>query len=100
MNLDQRVAVWHQAANQPIWRAIAFTSGILLAGSVMWDPTLFTAAMGELSNLGALSLVWACCSAMIYGVGFSPKRWYWQLAFSPYISSWVLGYFLLQRFVV
>ena len=35
-------------------------------------------------------LIWAVCSSMIYGIGFKPRHWFWQVTFSPYFSITIL----------
>lgn len=43
------------------------------------------------------SLIWVTCTAMIYGVGFVPLRWYWQVFFTPYLALPILSYIMWLR---
>ncbi|EEX65887.1 hypothetical protein VCJ_002168 [Vibrio metoecus] len=36
---------------------------------------------------------------MIFGIGFKPRYWLWQIIFSPYISMTILSYLTVIQFI-
>ncbi|TOH31943.1 cyd operon protein YbgE [Vibrio parahaemolyticus] len=55
--------------------------------------------MGGFNAVIAPALIWALCSSMVFGVGFKPRNWYWQLLFSPYFSLAILIYLTALYFM-
>ncbi|WP_087026116.1 cyd operon protein YbgE [Thaumasiovibrio subtropicus] len=99
MTLDQRLTRWHQPLNHGALRAVVLLMGLALVGVVMWEPTVFAEAIGGFNIVKGPLLIWSMCSAMVYGVGFNPYRWYWQLLFTPYICMVLLvGFWGLYLF--
>nr|WP_086940232.1 cyd operon protein YbgE [Thaumasiovibrio occultus] len=85
--------------NHGLLRTVVLLLGLVLVGSVMWEPTQFADAIGGFNFVRAVLLIWGCCAAMVYGVGFVPIKWYWQLFFTPYLSSAVVITFIVLRFM-
>ena len=79
-------------------RWLTLLMAVVIAASVMWSPADFANAFGGLHFQLTFLIVWATCSGVIYGVGFFPKHWCWQILFTPYVSILVLAYILLLRF--
>ncbi|MDO6705673.1 cyd operon YbgE family protein [Photobacterium sp. 1_MG-2023] len=78
-------------------RVLALGMGLVTGGLVMWDPALFAQAIGGFGPVVSPALIWSCCAAMIFGVGFVPHRWYWQLLFTPYLALPILAAILWLR---
>ncbi|MCM0147318.1 cyd operon protein YbgE [Photobacterium galatheae] len=78
-------------------RLLALVMGLVTAGLVMWDPELFSREIGGFGPVISPALIWSCCTAMIFGVGFVPRRWFWQVLFSPYIALPILAIILWLR---
>ncbi|EEY38256.1 hypothetical protein VII_002010 [Vibrio mimicus MB451] len=36
---------------------------------------------------------------MVFGIGFKPRYWLWQIIFSPYISLAILSYITAVQFL-
>ena len=53
-------------------RALSLLMALLLAGCIFWDPSRFAAKTSELEIWHGFLLMWAVCSGVIHGVGFSP----------------------------
>jgi cyd operon protein YbgE len=97
--LAQSIAGLHQPIERALFRALAIGLAFLHAGLVLWEPTQYAEAIGGFNaRIGPL-LIWAVCSGVIFGIGFTPINWYWRLLFSPYISLAILGYLTLIYFV-
>ncbi len=94
-NLDQRLTQWHQPVNHGLLRTVVLLLGLALVGVLMWEPTQFAESVGGFNIVKGPLLIWGMCSAMVYGVGFTPYRWYWQLLFTPYISAPIVMTFWL-----
>ncbi|HGJ5875716.1 MAG TPA: cyd operon YbgE family protein [Arsenophonus sp.] len=45
-----------------------------MAFCVLWDPTLFASNTSSLAIWLRLLLIWATCSAIIFVIGFLPKK--------------------------
>ncbi|GAB6262126.1 cyd operon YbgE family protein [Photobacterium sp. R1] len=99
--LSHRIDLW--VKNSHAWlacsplRLLALVMGLATGGLVMWDPVLFAREIGGFGPVVSPALIWSCCTAMIFGVGFVPCRWYWQVLFSPYIALPVLAVILWLR---
>ncbi|MGF1724090.1 cyd operon protein YbgE [Photobacterium nomapromontoriensis] len=89
-NLDRWVKRVHLWLDHSLLRIIAIVLSMVTAGLVMWDPTHFALAIGGFGPVVSPVLIWATCATMVYGVGFVPQRWYWQVLFTPYLSLLVL----------
>ncbi|ELS0751069.1 cyd operon protein YbgE [Vibrio vulnificus] len=89
-NLDARIASLHEPLDKTILKVVALLLGLLHVGLVMWDPEAYATAIGGFNALIGPALIWAVCSSMVYGVGFKPRKWLWQLLFSPYFSLSIL----------
>ena len=80
-------------------RWLTLLMALVVAGSIMWNPTDFAHALGGLYFQLTFIILWATCSGVIYGVNFFPRRWYWQIVFTPYVSILVLAYTIGLRFL-
>lgn len=87
----------HQALDNALLRALSLLLALMSAGLVMWDPSDFALAIGGFGPIISIALIWATCAALIFGVGFIPRRWYWQIIFTPYLAVPVLIYILQLR---
>jgi cyd operon protein YbgE len=65
----------------------------------MWDPEAYAESIGGFNAVIGPMLIWAVCSSMVFGVGFKPRAWVWQLLFSPYASLTILLYLTVLRFI-
>ncbi|CDQ50582.1 Uncharacterized protein VANGNB10_cI1670c [Vibrio anguillarum] len=66
---------------------------------IMWDPELYSQSIGGFNAVISPLMIWALCASMVFGVGFRPRKWFWQLLFSPYISLSILIYLTIIRLV-
>lgn len=73
-------------------RVLSLLLGFFHVAMLMWEPELYSQAIGGFNALIAPLMILALCSSMIFGIGFQPRFWLWQLLFSPYISLSVLFY--------
>ncbi|MGF1756814.1 cyd operon protein YbgE [Photobacterium sagamiensis] len=96
-NLSLWVKRLHQPLDNALLRALSLLLALVSAGLVIWDPVFFAQAIGGFGPIISPALIWATCTAMIFGVGFIPRRWYWQLFFTPYIAMPILIYILQLR---
>lgn len=96
-NVDLRVKRVHQLLDSGLLRLLALTLSLFAAGLVIWEPTLFAQAIGGFGPVISPALIWATCTAMIFGVGFVPHRWYWQVFFTPYLALPILSYIMWLR---
>ncbi len=71
-------------------RVLILILALVIAGSVMWDPTLFAAKTSSFLIWQGLLLIWATCSAMIFGVGFRPNKLIWRTVFHPLPAAIIL----------
>lgn len=97
--LAQRVAKLHQPVERALFRALSLLLAFLHAGLVLWEPTQYAAAIGGFNALIGPLLIWAVCSGVIFGIGFTPYSWIWRLLFTPYASLLILGYLTLRYFL-
>ncbi|SDH04749.1 cyd operon protein YbgE [Vibrio xiamenensis] len=91
-NFAAQVASLHAAIDKALLRALSLILGFGHVFLVMWDPEHYAQAIGGFNSIISPLLIWAVCSSMVFGVGFKPIRWYWQLVFSPYFSLAILLY--------
>jgi cyd operon protein YbgE len=91
-NLAEQVAKLHQPMDKTLLRVLSLILGFMHVSLVMWDPEMYAASIGGFNALIGPMLIWAVCSSMVYGIGFKPRSWMWQLLFSPYISLTILLY--------
>lgn len=96
-NVDLRVKRVHQLLDSGLLRLLAMVLALAAAGLVIWEPTLFAQAIGGFGPVISPALIWATCTAMIFGVGFVPHRWYWQVFFTPYLALPILSYIMWLR---
>lgn len=91
-NLNQSIEQIHQPMDRWWLRIITILLGFIHVGLFMWEPELYADAIGGFTPLLGLLFVYSVCSSMVYGIGFKPRFWLWQLVFTPYLSLSVLLY--------
>ncbi|PSW18695.1 cyd operon protein YbgE [Photobacterium sanctipauli] len=96
-NLNHWVKRVHQLVDVTLLRLLALVLSLATAGLVIWEPTLFAQAIGGFGPVISPAMIWATCAAMVFGVGFVPRRWYWQVFFTPYLSLPILLYIMWLR---
>ncbi|MDD9339932.1 cyd operon protein YbgE [Providencia heimbachae] len=79
-------------------RALILILALVTAGTVIWDPTLFAANTSSFQIWQGLLLIWATCSAMIFGVGFKPNKVIWRAIFHPLPAGIILIWGLIRVF--
>ena len=97
--LSEQVAKLHAPVDKALLRALSLVLGFYHVAMVMWNPELYAASIGGFNGLISPMLIWAVCSSMVFGLGFKPRNWYWQLLFSPYCSLTILIYLSVLRLV-
>ncbi|KIN11492.1 cyd operon protein YbgE [Vibrio mytili] len=97
-NLADKIAAIHQPMDKTLLRVLSLILGFMHVGLVMWEPEAYSQAIGGFNALIAPALIWAICSSMVFGVGFKPRYWVWQVLFSPYISLAILLYLTVLYF--
>ncbi|ENQ8700844.1 cyd operon protein YbgE [Vibrio harveyi] len=98
-NLADKVAKLHAPMDKTLLRVLALILGFMHVGLVMWDPNAYHREIGGFNAFIAPALIWSVCSSMVYGVGFKPRNWYWQVLFSPYFSLVILIYLTALYFM-
>ncbi len=96
-NLSDRLTRLHQPVDKGALRALSMVLGFYHVAMVMWDPIAYSVSIGGFNAIIGPLLIWAICSSMVYGVGFKPRYWLWQVVFSPYFSQPILIGMLLLR---
>lgn len=96
-NFAHQVARLHAPVDKALWRALSLLLGFYHVAMLMWDPEQYSVSIGGFNPVIAPLLIWAVCSSMVFGVGFKPRHWVWQLWFSPYCSLTILGYLTVLR---
>lgn len=91
-DLAQRLTDWHQPLNQRWLRGLSLLLALLHAGLVMWEPYRYAHAIGGFNATIVVLMIWAMCTSVIFGIGFQPINWCWQILFSPYFSLVIMGY--------
>ena len=98
-NLTAQVTKLHQPMDKTFLRVLSLVLGFVHVGLVMWDPEAYAESIGGFNAVIGPMLIWAVCSSMVFGVGFKPRAWVWQLLFSPYASLTILLYLTVLRFI-
>lgn len=98
-NLAEQVTRLHAPVDKALLRVLSLILGFMHVGLVMWDPHAYANAIGGFNVIIAPLMIWALCASMVFGIGFKPRRWYWQVLFSPYFSLTILLYLTYQYFV-
>ncbi len=79
-------------------RALILILALVTAGAVMWDPSLFAANTSAFPIWQGLLMIWATCSAIIFGVGFLPNKLTWRVLFHPLPAAIILIWGLVKVF--
>ena len=96
-NLAEQIAKLHQPMDKTLLRALSLVLGFMHVVLVMWDPEAYATSIGGFNAIIGPMFIWAVCSSMVYGIGFKPRAWIWQLLFSPYVSLTILLYLTVLR---
>ncbi|MDN3613638.1 MAG: cyd operon protein YbgE [Vibrio gallaecicus] len=87
----------HKPMDKTLLRVLSLVLGFLHVGLVMWEPEAYANSIGGFNAIIGPLFIWAVCSSMVYGIGFKPRAWFWQVWFSPYFSLAILLYLTVQR---
>ena len=79
-------------------RALILVLALVTAGTVMWDPSLFAANTSSFPIWLGFLMIWATCSAIIFGVGFLPNKLTWRVLFHPLPAAIILIWGLIKVF--
>ncbi|MDW6003722.1 cyd operon protein YbgE [Vibrio mangrovi] len=93
------VEQWHRPVDHILWRILLMGVAFYHVALLMWNPQVYAETIGGFNFVIVVLLIWAICSSMIFGIGFKPRRWFWQIIFTPYLSGCVLVYFSLIRII-
>nr|WP_223159426.1 MULTISPECIES: cyd operon protein YbgE [Vibrio] len=91
--MSTQVAKFHSPMDKTLFKVLSLALGFYHLFSIMWNPESYADSIGGFNAIVAPLIIWAMCSSMVYGVGFKPRFWVWQLLFSPYISLPILVIF-------
>ncbi|WP_047043828.1 cyd operon protein YbgE [Vibrio mexicanus] len=91
-NLAQKIAKVHQPLDKALFRALSLILGFFHVAMLMWEPRVYSEAIGGFNSTISPLMIWAFCSSMVFGIGFTPRHWVWQLFFSPIFSLLILLY--------
>ncbi|KUI99826.1 cyd operon protein YbgE [Vibrio sp. MEBiC08052] len=91
------IAQWHRPINHIFYRILLMGVAFYHVALLMWNPQTYAATIGGFNLVVVVLLILAICASMIFGVGFKPRRWFWQILFSPYLAGCILVYFSLVR---
>lgn len=83
-NASIQLTKLHQPIDKILFKMLSILLGFYHVAMVMWDPEAYAVSIGGFNALVAPLLIWAICSSMVFGVGFKPRSWVWQIFFSPY----------------
>ncbi|MFC3025463.1 cyd operon protein YbgE [Vibrio zhugei] len=95
---SERVAKWHAPMDNWPLRLLSIVLGFIHIGLVMWNPVSYADHIGGFNMVKGVLLIWAVCSSVVYGIGFKPRHWIWQITFSPYFSLIILTVLTVVRF--
>lgn len=99
-NLATKIAEIHRPVERALYRALSILMVVMHAGLLLWEPTQYAQEIGGFNTAIGPLMIWALCSGVIFGVGFTPINWYWRILFSPYVPLVVLSYLtILYLFV-
>lgn len=94
-----QVTEYHKPVDKTLLRVLSLLLGFYHIAMIMWDPELYSQSIGGFNTVISPLMIWALCASMVFGVGFRPRKWFWQLLFSPYISLSILIYLTIIRLV-
>lgn len=96
-DLAAQVAKLHAPLDKTLFRVLSLILGFYHVAMLMWDPEVYSASIGGFNAVISPLLIWAVCSSMVFGIGFKPRKWFWQLLFSPYCCLTILLYLTILR---
>uniref|UniRef100_UPI003F5817D4 cyd operon protein YbgE n=1 Tax=Vibrio cholerae TaxID=666 RepID=UPI003F5817D4 len=85
--------------DKALLKALSLRSGFYNAAMVMWIRIVTQIRIGGFNVVIAPLMIWAICASMVFGVGFRPRHWVWQIVFSPYLSLTILSYLTLVQLI-
>lgn len=91
-DLATLVAKWHSPMDRSLLKLLSIALALSHVALFMWQPQHYAEHIGGFNHIIGPLFIWSLCSSVIYGIGFKPTSWYWQLLFSPYISLSFLVY--------
>lgn len=97
--LALQVTEYHKPLDKTLFRVLSLVLGFYHVAMIMWDPELYSQSIGGFNTVISPLMIWALCASMVFGVGFRPRKWFWQLLFSPYISLSILIYLTTIRLI-
>ncbi len=95
-NLAGSIAKLHKHTDRALLRALTLLLAFGHVGLFMWEPTQYAQGIGGFNVFLGPLFVYVVCSSMVFGIGFKPRAWIWQIFFSPYFSLAGLIYFTIQ----
>ncbi|ENM5743304.1 cyd operon protein YbgE [Vibrio metoecus] len=98
-NWSEKIPLYHQIIDKALFKALSLLLGFYNTAMVMWDPNSYADRVGGFNAVIAPLMIWAICASMIFGIGFKPRYWLWQIIFSPYISMTILSYLTVIQFI-
>ncbi|MFY2509072.1 cyd operon protein YbgE [Vibrio pectenicida] len=98
-SITEQVERLHAPIDKAVLKVLSLIIGFYHVALVMWDPKSYGEAIGGFNVVISPLLIWAMCSSMVFGLGFKPRNWFWQVLFSPYFSITILLYLTIIRFV-
>ncbi|MBJ6885607.1 cyd operon protein YbgE [Vibrio cholerae] len=96
---SEKIARCHDITDKALLKALSLLLGFYNAAMVMWDPNSYADRIGGFNAVIAPLMIWAICASMVFGVGFRPRHWVWQIVFSPYLSLPILSYLTLVQLI-
>ncbi|MBF9000019.1 cyd operon protein YbgE [Vibrio nitrifigilis] len=96
-NWSDTVAKLHQPLDKALFRALSLVLAFYHLAMVMWDSKAYSESIGGFNPVIAPLMIWSLCASMVFGIGFKPKHWIWQVVFSPYFSLIILLYLTFVR---
>ena len=78
-----QVTEYHKLVDKTLLRVLSLLLGFYHIAMIMWDPELYSQSIGGFNAVISPLMIWALCASMVFGVGFRPRKWFWQLLFSP-----------------
>jgi cyd operon protein YbgE len=97
-NLTHQVERLHRYMDKAALRALSMLLGFVNTGLFMWSPEAYADQIAGFTPLLGFLFVWSVCASMVYGIGFKPRFWLWQIVFSPYFCLSILIYFTISYY--
>lgn len=98
--LATQIAALHQPMDKALLRVLSLVLAIGHTALLMWDPISYSQAIGGFNAIVGPLFIWAVCSGVIFGIGFTPIFVVWRILFSPYFSFTTLSYLTIAYLFV